>query len=89
MAKNKCKLLVTDGGNGIQIAVDQNNTVFIRTYGTGYHGDCWGTWHTFDLNPKAWRKSDQSRVIPPRSIKAWPIKQETLDTISTLLDITK
>lgn len=87
MAKNKCKLLVTHGG--IQIAVDQNNTVFLRTYGTGHNGDCWGTWHIFDLNPKVWEKLDQTRVNPPINKKAWPIEQETLDTISTILDITK
>lgn len=89
MIKNRCKLLVTDSRNGIQIAIDHNNTVFIRTFGRGYKGDCWGTWHTFDLNPKAWELLDPTRVDPYEDPKAWPIEQKTLDSISLMLNLTK
>lgn len=83
----KCKLLIE--GSNIQIAVDEENKVLIRTYGTGHNGSCWGTWHTFDLNPRAWKKLDSSRIRPCAYSKAWPIKQDVLDGLELLIDTTR
>lgn len=84
----KCKLLIE--GNNIQIAVNEENKVFIRTYGRGYKNDCWGTWHALDFNPKAWKKLDSGRISPCCEYsKAWPIKQDVLDGLELLIDTTR
>jgi len=89
MTKNKCKLYVINRRDGIEIAVDQNNTVFLRTYGRGYKGDCWGAWHILDFNPRVWEKLDHTRINPCEDKEAWPIKQDVLDGLELLIDTTK
>lgn len=81
----KCKLLIES--RNIQVAIDEENKVFIRTYGRGYKNDCWGTWQTLDFNPKAWTKLDSSRIKPCENPSAWPIPQDKLDSLNLMLDL--
>lgn len=84
----KCKLLLECNDN-IRIAVDEENRVFIRTYGRGYKGDCWGSWHAFDFNPKSWIKLEPGRTNPGEDPSVWPIKQDVLDGLELLIDTTR
>jgi hypothetical protein len=81
------KLLIQN--KNIQIAIDQNNKVWIRIYGRGYKGDCWGTWNVLDFNPKEWTKLVKTTVRTPKETKAQGISQSMLDTVDVLLDLTK
>lgn len=58
-----CKLAIQK--DDVQIAIDENNFVFIRVLGPNYRGkQTWGTWQHIDLNFNAWKQIDKKKLKP-------------------------
>lgn len=86
--KSLCKLLYEH--RGVQFAVDKNNILFIRTWGSGYKGHgAWGCWYPIDLAFRGWSKLDGSRVKPicdnPKNYK--PLPDDFVDTFETVVNL--
>lgn len=84
-----CKLAIQKGD--VQIAVDENNFVFIRVHGPGYRGhQIWGTWQHVDLNFNSWKQIDKKRLKPIAcaSTKGYkPLENKMVDYLELITSI--
>ena len=76
--------------NCIQFAIDKNNNLYIRTWGSGYQGHgAWGCWYPIDCSFKNLRKLDGSRIKSPSnaSSKYDPLPADFVDTLDTIINL--
>lgn len=88
MAKKSCKKLYQQ--KNIQLAIGAKNELYLRVYGNGAKGPCWGSWQPVDLNPASWDKLDESRVRPDYyrpGIKT--LDQDFVESLDTYIELYK